>query len=89
MSPFEETKKLLKFLGVAQPSIHPSYIFEPSLTTHRTFHNSDTGSLEDPSRFPQIFWEDQISQEEAKSLLGLISIMKVEREEVVRYLEEA
>jgi hypothetical protein len=88
MSPFEETHKILTLLGHGNRSIHPSYLFEPSLTTHRTFHNSNTGLLAAPDQLPKIFWESSIKQEEEKSLLELIRRLKPKTPEVLRYLKE-
>ncbi len=86
LKPFEETHEILSFLGHSDITIHPSYLFEPSLTTHRTFHNSSTGLLGAPDQLPRIFWETFIKEEEEKSLLGLIRKLNPSSSEVLRYL---
>jgi len=88
IKPFVETKRILTYLGYKNRTIHPSYLFEPSLTTHRTFHNSSTGLLAAPKQLPQIFWKSSIKKEEEEHLLELIRKMKPKSPEVLRYLKE-
>ena len=88
LKPFEETTKILSHLGHGDRTIHPSYLFEPSLTTHRTFHNSTTGTLESAERLPRIFWESSIGEKEEKRLLLLIQRLNPSSPEVARYLKE-
>lgn len=88
LKPFEETKTILSHLGHGDRTIHPSYLFEPSLTTHRTFHNSTTGTLESSERLPRIFWETTIEEKEEKNLLELLKRLKPSSPEVLRYLQE-
>lgn len=87
--PFAETQKILAYLGHSNRTLHPSYLFEPSLTTLRTFHNSATGFLEDDQRFPRVFWESTIPQEEQSALWQLIRRMQPQSPEVLGYLERA
>lgn len=86
--PFEETKAILSHLGYGNRTIHPSYLFEPSLTTHRTFHNSSTRTLDSYKRLPRIFWESTIEEKEEKNLLELLKTLEPSSPEVLRYLQE-
>lgn len=67
--PYQQTREILDQLGHPKKSMHPAYIFEPSMTTLRTFHNSGNPSLSQASK---VFWQDRISDTEASSLIQTI-----------------
>ena len=85
-SPFEETKNLLCYLGYENCNIHPSYLFEPSMTSMRTLHNSPVSRINALERFPSFFWEEILNQEESKVLLRLIKTLPVNQPEILHYL---
>jgi hypothetical protein len=61
--PFVETSRMLTFLGHEGRSLHPSWLFTPSMTTHRTLHGAkDMGNyLAAGERF---FWKDTLTETE-------------------------
>ncbi len=71
-SPFDETRKLLNYVGVNQ-DIHPSYIFTPSLMTHRTLHGLYRWAeiVEDRS-FP-FFWSGTLSRENVRDIDAVVA----------------
>lgn len=70
--PYGTTRSVLSYLERAAQGLHPSYIFEPSMTTHRTFHTEKDNSqfLED---FPSYFWKDSITRKEGEKFLQIIN----------------
>lgn len=69
--PFSETRLLLKFLGQSTNDLHPSYIFTPSMTTHKTLHGS-----KDMAEYQQLgkafFWEKVLLPTELKICCNIL-----------------
>jgi hypothetical protein len=62
-NPFAEVTKLLAFLGHEGCRLHPSYLFTPSMTTHRTLHGAkemDAYLVEGET----FFWKDVLTESE-------------------------
>jgi len=85
MDPFKETQRILVSIG-EDSAIHPSYLFEPSMTSMRTLHNSLADYQKIKERFPDFFWEDDISPNEGRDLLQIIKDLDINRPEILRYL---
>jgi len=86
LTPFEEVHKILSHLGYEDHSIHPSYLFEPSMTSMRTFHNSGEYSHLVNNQFPNFFWEEDLSPQECRDLMQLIRDLPINQPEIFRYL---
>ena len=71
--PYQVSKSILEFLGHKEKGIHPAYIFEPSMTTLRTFHNqSDAEGLEYLGT-PDIFWKHRFSSATILELKNILT----------------
>lgn len=59
LNPYNSAKDLIRSIGVSNESIHihPSYLFTPSMTTHRTVHELQDARTIYFDRFPDFFWE--------------------------------
>jgi hypothetical protein len=64
-SPYEVTARLLSSLGYPDVSLHPSYLFTPSMQTLKTVHEVTNLSTKP---FPSFFWEDTLSSEEISGI---------------------
>ncbi len=65
--PYQTTHQVLSFLGFEEITLHPSYIFTPSMLTLRTFHKESTGA----TISPEVFYNDVLTKsmiEEIESL---------------------
>ena len=87
LNPFEETKRILTHLGHQDLSIHPSYLFEPSMTSMRTLHNTGEDFHMVHERFPDFFWQNDLKADECEHLMGLIEDLPVNQPEIFRYLK--
>lgn len=70
--PFRETRYLLSFLNKESAKLHPSYIFTPSMTTHKTLHGS-----KDMSNYQKLgnafFWETILTANELKTCCQILN----------------
>ena len=72
MFPFETGRKILNYLNEREQSIHPSYLFTPSMTTLSTVHSStDRGDM-DKAFIDRIFWSSSLSKTSAENYLEKI-----------------
>jgi hypothetical protein len=75
--PFPAVKNLLKYLGIEDASIHPAYIFTPSMTTLKTLH----GLYESEQLIKNgasLFWENTLSSEQVDSIMKIIDHFGIE-----------
>jgi len=87
LQPFEEAKRILTHLGHPDVSIHPSYLFEPSMTSMRTLHNNGDEFHRVQDSFPDFFWENDLNADECEHLMRLIEDLPVNQPEIFRYLK--
>lgn len=69
--PFVETAKMLAFLGYERHSLHPSWLFTPSMTTHRTLHGAKDmdNYLATGEAF---FWRDTLTDAELYTIREIL-----------------
>jgi len=66
-TPYKATQDLLNYLGCKNKSLHPSYIFTPSMLTLKTFHEfTPKEKLNN-----QNFWSTSLSSKQAKEITVL------------------
>ena len=69
LDPYKTTNKILSHIGHEDVTLHPSYLFTPSMLTLRTFHTESF----DKSWDMEFFWKDTLSKDMISSLLRLQS----------------
>ena len=69
--PFAETHKLLEFLGYSRRNLHPSYLFTPSMTTHRTLHGG-TDMETYRQQTSVFFWEGILTNHELPTICQIL-----------------
>lgn len=67
LNPYQTTRNILEYLGYKDISVHPSYIFTPSMLTLRTFHKESFNKTSDLD----FFWEDTLTEEMVKGILNV------------------
>lgn len=76
LKPYENSKRLLEYLGHEKPKIHPSYIFTPSMLTLKTHHEfSDSESFVE-SKDISVFWKDTLSKSQVERINSLNSQLR-------------
>ncbi len=86
LEPFAKTRELLQYLDHSDRLVHPSYIFEPSMTTLRTFHNSAAANFESTNKLPEVFWEHVLRPQEAKRLIEIVKTIGGTNSHIASYL---
>lgn len=71
-APFQAVKRLAKYLGSSVASIHPSYIFTPSMTTLKTFHGLHGMEETIAQQGARLFWEEQLSDDEVEEIFTVL-----------------
>ncbi len=71
LKPFEEAKKILKILG-SNNSIHPSYLFTPSMLTLKTAHTFSHIGDDFFKSQSKVFWENNLTDKQAEGLMDII-----------------
>lgn len=79
LNPFKAVEDILLNLGYPKPiRLHPSYLFTPSMTTHRTIHELRSGKDLLSTDFPEFFWTEVLSEEQLReSRKTIISIAEI------------
>jgi hypothetical protein len=65
-NPFEETSRVLSYLNITDRDIHPSYIFTPSMVTHRTMHGLNMRIK------PSFFWENTFNNQQIDKIIKVL-----------------
>jgi len=68
-SPYHETKRILKFLGHKNISIHPASIFYPSMSSLKTFHVLQNENRDEYKNS----WQTTFLKDEASGLLDVVA----------------
>jgi hypothetical protein len=71
--PFQTVRQIIKACHLEPRSIHPSYLFSPSLTTNRTFHGIYSMDRKIARGDFSVFWERTLSKEQCATILGIVS----------------
>ncbi len=69
VSPFDEAKKILSSIGVDNTSLHPSYLFTPSMQTLKTLHGHKEWSV---SEFPSFFWSSTLTNTDIEKIYDIL-----------------
>jgi hypothetical protein len=72
-NPFEETRKILSYLGIEGKNIHPSHLFTPSMTTMKTFHGMQNLESKIHEKMLSIFWEKTLDTSEIDAIMKIVS----------------
>ena len=72
--PFTEVRNLLDQLGLHKYSIHPSYLFTPSMLTLKTVHETAERHVSNID-FPGFFWKNIISKKQSEDLFLLLTYL--------------
>lgn len=72
LNPYEQSRRLLDYIGYSDINIHPSYIFTPSMMTLRTVHELSYDSDHSITGFPEFFWRDHLSNAQVKMITDTI-----------------
>ena len=71
LNPYVTTKKMLDYLGHTDVTLHPSYIFTPSMLTLKTFHEfSDNTDYVGNAGF-RIFWKNTLDLNQENRILTI------------------
>ena len=70
--PYLTTKKLCDYLGRPDISLHPSYLFTPSMLTLKTFHEYSTEDNLASNDNLRVFWEKNFKLEQEKEITDLV-----------------
>ena len=70
--PFVAVRELLAYLGIDDPALHPSYIFTPSMLTHRTSHEFLTSFDTDSTIDHTVFWQNEITSAQAERVADIL-----------------
>jgi len=84
-NPFAETRSLLEYLQIKR-SIHPSYIFTPSMLTLKTAHNMNSEDALFYTEGNRVFWKDQINLDEEIKMLAFVQDFILDYPKVVKRL---
>lgn len=71
-SPYATTRALLRYLGLSGRSIHPSHLFVPSITTHKTLHGLREGEDRIAREGASLFWDGVLTAEEVDSTMEIV-----------------
>lgn len=71
-NPFPSIRKLFKYLGYENFSIHPSYVFTPSMTSLKTVHGLSDKEEGIYNKGASAFWENILSQKEVDKIINTV-----------------
>jgi hypothetical protein len=70
--PFEVTRQIAEWLGLGAISIHPSYLFAPSLTTNKAFKSIFDTATNGNGGDLSFFWRDALSQSDRDAISDVL-----------------
>ena len=77
-TPFPAVRRLLRYLGRDDVSLHPAHIFVPSMTTLRTVHGLTASENDYATRGLALFWKDILSADEVRGIMDIVRAFDID-----------